>query len=74
MRKIRHHIIILFGMLLTAASAQDLNDDLDAASAYTKAEDLAFNGDIVAARGILESIDTDRSANVAIRSAFGADL
>ena len=63
MRKIRHHIIIVFGMFLTTATAQDLNNDLDAASAYTKAEELAFNGDIVAARGILESTDTDRSAN-----------
>jgi YaiO family outer membrane protein len=63
MQKIRHHFILLFGMFLTAASAQDMNNDLDAAGAYNKAEDLAFNGDIVAARGILEAIDTNRSSN-----------
>jgi YaiO family outer membrane protein len=53
----------MFGMFLTVASAQDLNDDLDTASAYAEAEDLAFNGDIVAARGILESIETQLPGN-----------
>lgn len=62
-QNIRYYIILCIGMYHLGAFAQDLNRGIDESIAFSKAQGLAFEGDIIAARDILETMDTKQSAN-----------